>query len=115
MFYRYHQNNSGGRFSHNEQAGIGYEVAIEADTAEDANCRAESIGLYFDGSGDCECCGSRWSRAWDWPGSAPKADDHSIAPTFTLKGGWGIPSYVHYKSGMVQKVEDKSEATINPS
>lgn len=115
MFYRYHQNNSGGSFSHDERAGIGYEVAIEADSADEANFRAENIGLYFDGNGDCACCGSRWSSAYDWLGVDPKPDDYSVAPTFTLRGGWGIPSYVHYKNGVVQKVEDKSEATIDPS
>lgn len=57
-YFTFRQNNSGGSFikpAHN--------VVIEADSADDANHRAEAIGLYFDGCDDgmdCECCGDRW-------------------------------------------------------
>jgi len=59
MFFDYSQNNSGGRFTKPAQY-----VIVEANSADEANSRAEEIGLYFDGYGDCECCGSRWSSQW---------------------------------------------------
>jgi hypothetical protein len=63
MFYTYDQNNSGGSFNFNAESGVSHYVIIEADSDEQANDRAESIGLYFNGVEDgldCECCGSRW-------------------------------------------------------
>lgn len=58
-FYRYRQNNSGGFFT--EPA---LYVFVEAGSAEEADDHAETLGVYFGGLGDCECCGSRWSTAW---------------------------------------------------
>lgn len=65
MFYTYEQNNSGGYFDYDEEKGISVYVIVEADNAKDANQRAENIGLYFYGGADCQCCGSRWSDAWE--------------------------------------------------
>lgn len=70
-FFTYHQNNSGGVFHSDEQ--VAPVVIIEAESAYDANDIALEVGIYFDGEGDCPCCGSRWQRAWDdeegddWP------------------------------------------------
>lgn len=61
MFYQFTQNNSGGYFHEDPSKGIGRYIIIEAESEDDAIIRAESIGLYFDGSGDCPCCGNRWS------------------------------------------------------
>ena len=39
---------------------------VYADTPEEADVVAESIGIYFDGVSagkDCACCGDRWYRA----------------------------------------------------
>lgn len=71
-YFHFKQNNSGGGFDFDEATGITHHVVIEASSADEADDRAESIGLYFDGvdSGrDCECCGDRWSRAWRDDGS----------------------------------------------
>jgi hypothetical protein len=60
-WYDYHQNNSGGSFVRNDS--VGPYVWIEADSAEKANSRAQSVGIYFDGCDegmDCPCCGDRW-------------------------------------------------------
>ena len=68
MFYTYNQNNSGGHFDFDAKAGVSHHVIIEADSEEQANDRAESIGLYFNGVEDgldCECCGSRWYSPQD--------------------------------------------------
>lgn len=58
MFYDYRQNNSGGSFYLDET--VGHSVIVEAEDYEQANKRAKEIGLYFDGAGDCPCCGNRW-------------------------------------------------------
>ena len=66
MFYEYRQNNTFGTWVKN--ADVDIWVIIEADNVEQANERAESVGLYFDGCSDaidCPCCGDRWSPAWD--------------------------------------------------
>lgn len=68
MFYHYSQNNSGGSFDFDRKAGITHHVIIEAASAEHADERAEQIGLYFDGQGDCQCCGNRWSAMGSWGG-----------------------------------------------
>ncbi|WP_327379427.1 DUF7296 family protein [Streptomyces sp. NBC_01212] len=64
MFFTFSQNNSGGGFDFDEARGISEYVVVEADDADEANYRAERIGLYFDGDGDCSCCGNRWSEQW---------------------------------------------------
>lgn len=97
-FYTYSQNNSGGGFDHDPGAGIGYEVIVEAESSEDANDRAEMIGLYFNGCAyerDCPCCGDRWYEASDW-------DVSDTVPE--TRGGWGLPSYIHYLDGTVEEV-----------
>jgi len=68
MFYTYRQNNSGGSFHTDLKSGITNYVIIEAKSADDADDRAESIGLYFDGCEkdmDCDCCGDRWYRTYE--------------------------------------------------
>ena len=62
MFFAFGQNNSGGSFDFDEDAGITHWVVIEAKNADDANNKAQTIGLYFDGCSDgrdCSCCGDR--------------------------------------------------------
>lgn len=60
-FFSYRQNNSGGHMVVSDN--IGELVVVEAKNAEDADRRAKKIGLYFDGRGDCPCCGCRWTSA----------------------------------------------------
>jgi hypothetical protein len=62
MFFQYTQNNSGGHFD--VDSNVAHFVIIEADSAREANERASEIGLYFDGEGDCDCCGNRWHEAF---------------------------------------------------
>lgn len=58
-WFNFRQNNSGGIFR-----DPAINVWVEARDAEEANKRAASIGLYFDGDGDCSCCGNRWHEQW---------------------------------------------------
>lgn len=72
MFYQFRQNNSYGRFVFDKERGISTEVWVEADDLVEATARAEAIGLYFDGAGDCPCCGDRWYLPWDAEGSGTR-------------------------------------------
>ena len=66
MFYTYIQNNSYGVFYVNDN--VKHYVIIESDSAKEADEKAVSIGLYFDGvkNGiDCPCCGDRWYKSDD--------------------------------------------------
>lgn len=102
MFYEYRQNNSGGGFNHHK-GRIGRYVIVEAHSAEEANRRAESIGIYFDGvyeGIDCDCCGDRWVPAYD----GDEVPSHYGKPIDVEKGfryDFGLPSYIHYLNGEV--------------
>ena len=107
MFYHFGQNNTGGSFDFDKDAGITHHTIIEAESAEDANARAESIGLYFDGcssGNDCPCCGDRWYKVDDADGEdAPMI--YSEKPEDYLKDGmirWmkkGFEVCVHFANG----------------
>ncbi len=60
-YYDFSQNNSGGTFANDEN--VAENVIIAARNKDEANSRAESVGIYFNGCDDerdCECCGDRW-------------------------------------------------------
>lgn len=100
-FFQYRQNNSGGGFDEDKEAGIGYAVIIEAANAEQANSKAESIGLYFNGCAegmDCDCCGDRWYEAW-----SDEGDPEPRLYNGPVKGGWGLSSFVHYADGRIEE------------
>lgn len=105
-FFTYSQNNSGGSFDFDAGKGISAYVIIEADDAADANYKAEGIGLYFDGEGDCSCCGDRWYEAWNDNTGKPVPSIYGTPVSdrdFT--GGWitdGPECYVHFADGRVQ-------------
>jgi hypothetical protein len=104
MFYHYPQNNSGGSFSFNKEFGVTHHVIIEADSAKEADDRGEEIGLYFDGRGDCPCCGSRWDRAWEGDGEDEPLV-YSTRPSQLTGLKWMEPGHevaVHYKDGRLE-------------
>jgi len=92
-FFEFSQNNSGGRFEIDEAKGIGSSVYIEARTANEANEKAERIGIYFDGvdeGRDCECCGDRWFRASEHSG------EKKIVLSEVYSFNWHPFVYVHH-------------------
>lgn len=96
MWYEFSQNNSGGSFDIDPGSGIGPRVWIEAASADDANERAESLGIYFDGCEremDCDCCGDRWYRQWREDGSASP----EIDPEYDFN--WHDAVYIHPLEG----------------
>jgi hypothetical protein len=115
-FFDFRQNNSGGSFVADHVAGISLTVIVEADDASHANERAEMIGLYFDGAGDCSCCGDRWHSKWGddkgdpvpsiygEPVQVGKPHDEMDFAVEDI-GGKGQPTaYIHYLSGLVEPV-----------
>ena len=109
-FYTFSQNNSGGSFTTDLDRGIGEYVIIEAESAEDANSRAEAIGIYFNGivdGIDCECCGNRWFRADDGAGYlAPSIYGEAIVGD-TVLSTWSFRSdiFIHRMDGTVTHVK----------
>jgi hypothetical protein len=109
-FFEYNQNNSGGGFDVDHAAGLSHIVIIEADSADEANRKAEDIGLYFNGWGDCSTCGNRWYEASDY--DADDVPSHYGTPIqdiewgpFPLASKWirdGAEAYVHFKDGKFQ-------------
>lgn len=100
-FYTYDQNNSGGIF--HEDDDVSEFVIIEALNAREANAIAETKGLYFDGSGDCPCCGDRWSSSW----KGDEGDAEPLVygtPAKEYKSTWmEKPVRIHYLDGTVWK------------
>lgn len=109
-FYDFRQNNTGGNFDIDEGAGISVHVIVEADTALEANRKAEEIGLYFDGYGDCSCCGNRWHEQWDDEEGdkvpsiyGEPVSDYDFEEGFNFKWNTtGPEAYVHFADGKVQ-------------
>lgn len=107
MFYHYSQNNSGGYFNYYPDKGISHYVIIEASSAKSADARAEGVGLYFDGSGDCQCCGNRWSKQWndDQGKEVPSiygtpVEEYNPKTAFLgIKWIDGYETFVHYADG----------------
>jgi hypothetical protein len=105
-FFHYSQNNSGGVFDYDADAGISDNVIIEADSAEHANDRAQEIGIYFDGVSDghdCDCCGDRWYeiRSGGEGNGEPMIYGRPLAEHEPF--GWidGFQAFVHYADGRV--------------
>ena len=107
MFYTYRQNNSFSTFDVNED--VTHYVIIEADSVEDANRRAEGVGIYFDGCSkgiDCPCCGDRWSEAWDDDADPePMIYGEPVATHTSWRAEPGEAlAYVYYKDGTKQEI-----------
>lgn len=110
MFYEYSQNNSGGSFIMNDE--VAHFVIIEADSADEANGKAEEVGIYFDDdySMDCECCGTRWSRAWSNEGEEkPTIYGQDIADYRDMWSGDKAYAHVYYKDGTKMSFVNKPE------
>jgi hypothetical protein len=61
--FTYRQNNSFGEWA----PGMPKILKVTAESVEEADSKAESLGVYFDGCEkgiDCPCCGDRWYRSF---------------------------------------------------
>lgn len=101
-FYEFSQNNSGGRFYYDKD--LGENVIVEAASAQEANAKAESLGIYFDGSGDCPCCGRRWYEKWN-DEKPDFATVEEVVERFSKTVSWDpVPRQfvVHFADGRVE-------------
>jgi hypothetical protein len=111
-FFTFSQNNSGGAFHTDLDDGIAEYVIIEAANADEANDKAERIGLYFDGvddERDCPCCGDRW-----YPVSDRDADPTPLiygAPPREGMGGAILykNAVIHYADGRIEIVKKEAD------
>lgn len=99
-FYTFRQNNSGGSFDTN--GTVEELVIVEADTAADANERAGSLGVYFNGVAkgfDCDCCGDRWYRVEHEDGREVPTYHGQPLVGFTPKRTRSTSAVLYYKNG----------------
>ncbi len=98
-FYRYHQNNSGGRLLVSEQDGITSNVWVEARNARIANALFDIIAEDY--RSGCPCCGTRWDAASEDDGEdEPQTEDWYSWE----KGKYCVPAatVVHYLDGRIE-------------
>jgi hypothetical protein len=91
MWYHYRQNNTRGTFD--EGPTVAPHVLIEANSADEANERAQKLGMYFEGvrqGRDCVCCGDRWSPAVLDSEGYEHVTDVALAVEGDLLGEWFI-------------------------
>jgi hypothetical protein len=108
-FFEYSQKNPGGAFDVDHKRGISRIVIIEADSADEANRKAEGIGLYFDEEDGCSTCGERWYEVSDRDAeSVPCHYGEPIQDVIwdgTHDYKWirgGAEAYVHFKDGLIR-------------
>jgi len=108
MFYAFSQNNSGGSFHDDHVSGVSKFVIIEADSADEANERAEAIGLYFNGCDDgrdCSCCGDRWYPTSKREGEEVPSIYGEPVSDMDTRPRAEIGVYLHPKSGPFRAVK----------
>ena len=105
MFYLFVQNNSGGSFHYDAEAGIGINVAFEANSEDEAIERAKDV-IYFDGVNkgfDCPCCGDRWSEyTYDSAETIEELGKRKYKNTWTDEDN---TMYVHMLDGSIVTVK----------
>jgi hypothetical protein len=93
-FFHYYQNNTHGVTHADHARGIDRLVIIEAVDHVEANERARSIGLYFNGidtGRDCACCGNRWHPMWPDAAEPYPIDDDEL------------PAFIHWADRPMQR------------
>lgn len=100
-FWTYIQNNSGGFFE-----GPARVVIVEADTPDEADKVAEArAGLYFDGNGDCACCGNRWTSMWALELGSDEPAIYGVPVLGYMEKNSGCDSVNIYYAGTAEPLE----------
>lgn len=115
-FHTFSQNNSGGTWKLGDL--ITYYVIVEADSAQEANNRAQDLGIYFygvDAGIDCECCGDRWSPAYD----NGDADPNIFGTAPEEFHDWNakdteVYCRIFYKDGLIKEYRNQSPFNDHP-
>jgi hypothetical protein len=113
-WYEYTQNNTGGSFVEDDR--VGSYVWVEAASADEANSRAEGVGIYFDGCDngmDCSCCGDRWYPVWKDDGSdkpelygkrVTRRKGSVVMDGFSSSLHEGTTLHLYYKNGTHERI-----------
>lgn len=109
-WFRWNQNNSGGSFDFDDK--LTRRLFIEADTYEEAEHKAFTMGVYYDGCKkgiDCKCCGDRW-----YEGKQIEPENYEYYGVKTIEEyaeylsknyGWLEPDVrLFYKNGQVKEI-----------
>jgi hypothetical protein len=104
-YYCFRQRKSGGSFVVNDK--VSYTVIIQAKNSDDANNKAEEIGIYFNGcytGYDCSCCGDRWSTAWEEGTKKPRIyNNHPRDHREEWANNGEIYCYVYKANGKIKE------------
>ena len=82
-------------------------VIVEANSKEEADNKAESIGLYWNGvdeGHDCKCCGNRWPNCYIDVNDTPHVWDQDVSTSYTTNYIWMKNKeevFIHYLDGKV--------------
>ena len=99
-YYEFYQNNSGGSYVQNDE--VDCLVFIEATSAAEANSKFDS--LDNDSGNYCDCCGVRWTEAWEEDGHETPYT-YSGKPlseyNFYEKDGYAI---IYHMTGQVERI-----------
>ncbi len=109
-FFHFNQNNSGGSF--NSDKNVCANVIIEAFSPQDANSRADSFEIYFDGCNqglDCSCCGDRWTEIWEDEKGTDKPEIYEKDVFKMYKEMFSEKCIIHYLNGKRKEVIFKTE------
>lgn len=112
-WFEFRQNNSGGVDVVDPGAGIDKYVWVQARNHQEANVRAEQIGLYFNGcetGQDCDCCGDRWYEQWN---EDDGTTEEPALSKWKLGGRWITErgAYAHRYDGTFYRVTDAREVS----
>ena len=107
-WFTFDQNNSGGSFHVDDN--VGEYVIVQAENADQSNRLAEKVGLYFDGVGDCDCCGNRWHEVYGDGTEKPEVYSEEIPHSreksvYNFSGKSGYPNnatVILYPFGSIQ-------------
>lgn len=105
MFFEYSQNNSGGVFHTDDK--LCARVIIEASSCDEADDKLIALGGYFDGAGDCPCCGNRWDSGDElkFPMGDLNTVEEYVQRVIKDYGGWTTPdARIFYVDGRVLEV-----------
>lgn len=102
-FYSFQQTSSGGTTV--LTSDLSKWVIIEAGNAEEANKRANEIGIYFCGvrnGADCSCCGDRWKPVSPKDECPVPLIDSVTNPSYysSLNIHQGSYCIIHYENGI---------------
>ena len=97
------QNDSGGYWVDDEQAGVGAHIIIEAVDWEEADRKLEKIGSNVSRfNSPCPCCGERWGSA-RYSAATAKPKIHGTTVEQYQSYSDDETAYVHYYDGTIKK------------